>query len=274
MNHRGDDVWTGGSDRREPPTAGTVVPSAGPSSRGPGQVGGGHQPCRRAHRIRGHLSPGRRSPWHGNLPVAPPRRVTDRRSPGRRRRRRPARAPRWPTPRPRRNLRRPGRAAPIPAAGASGRHRSGSWSAVLGVDLIAVVVGVLLAGAEPVGAGNLRMLGLLALGCAVHVEATRGIEKRREVVSTGRPYIELKSMWSFAGLLLLPIGLALALVAFTFAYGWFRAARPPVPHRWTYSAATVVLGSAAAWFVLGAGPRTSSGSSPARPACSSWSPPG
>jgi diguanylate cyclase (GGDEF)-like protein len=125
---------------------------------------------------------------------------------------------------------------------------------VLGVDLIAVVVGVLLAGAEPVGAGNLRMLGLLALGCAVHVEATRGIEKRREVVSTGRPYIELKSMWSFAGLLLLPISLALALVVVTFAYGWFRAAQPPVPHRWTYSAATVVLGSAAAWFVLGAGP--------------------
>jgi diguanylate cyclase (GGDEF)-like protein len=125
---------------------------------------------------------------------------------------------------------------------------------VLGVDLIAVVVGVLLAGAEPVGAGNLRMLGLLALGCAVHVEATRGIEKRREIVSAGRPYIELKSMWSFAGLLLLPVGLALALVVFTFAYWWLRAAQRPVPHRLTYSGATVVLGSATAWFVLGAGP--------------------
>ncbi len=126
--------------------------------------------------------------------------------------------------------------------------------AVLAVDVLAVVVGVLLAGAEPIGPADVRMLGLLALGCAVHVEATRGIEKRREVVSTGRPYIELKSMWSFAGLLLLPIGLALALVVFTFAYWWLRVAQRPVPHRWTYSAATVVLGSSAAWIVLGAVP--------------------
>ncbi|MHC1561221.1 GGDEF domain-containing protein [Actinomycetospora sp. C-140] len=122
--------------------------------------------------------------------------------------------------------------------------------AVLLVDLIAVVLSVAVAGLEPVGAADWRTLGLLVLGLVVHVETARGIERRREIVADGQPYIELKSVWSFAGLLLLPLGLALALVVVTFAYWWLRVSQRPVVHRWTYSAATVLIASVAAWAVL------------------------
>ncbi|GLZ49353.1 GGDEF domain-containing protein [Actinomycetospora sp. NBRC 106375] len=122
--------------------------------------------------------------------------------------------------------------------------------AVLLVDLVAVVLSLAVAGLEPVGAADWRTLGLLVLGLVVHVETARGIERRREIVADGQPYIELKSVWSFAGLLLLPLGLALALVVVTFAYWWLRVSQRPVVHRWTYSAATVLIASVAAWAVL------------------------
>ncbi|PVZ05309.1 sensor domain-containing diguanylate cyclase [Actinomycetospora cinnamomea] len=122
--------------------------------------------------------------------------------------------------------------------------------AVLVVDVLAVVLSVAVSGLQPIGAADWRTLGLLALGLVVHVEIARGIERRREVAAEGQPYIELKSVWSFAGLFLLPLGLALVLVVLTFAYWWARVSQRPVPHRWTYSAATVLLASTAAWGVL------------------------
>lgn len=122
--------------------------------------------------------------------------------------------------------------------------------AVLLVDVVAVSLSLGVAGTEPIGPADWRALGLLVLGLVIHVETARGIERRREVVADGQPYIELKSVWSFAGLLLLPIGLALALVVVTFAYWWLRVSQRPVPHRWTYSAATVLIASVAAWQVL------------------------
>ncbi|MEJ2889335.1 GGDEF domain-containing protein [Actinomycetospora aeridis] len=122
--------------------------------------------------------------------------------------------------------------------------------AVLLIDVLAVALSVAVAGLEPVGPADWRALGLLVLGLVVHVETARGIERRREVVADGQPYIELKSVWSFAGLLLLPLGLALALVVITFAYWWLRVSQRPVVHRWTYSAATVLIASIAAWGVL------------------------
>jgi diguanylate cyclase (GGDEF)-like protein len=122
--------------------------------------------------------------------------------------------------------------------------------AVLLVEVLAVALSLAVARLEPVGPADWRTLGLLSLGLAVHVEIARGIERRREVAAEGQPYIELKSVWSFAGLFLLPLGLALVLVVVTFAYWWLRVSQRPVPHRWTYSAATVLIASVAAWAVL------------------------
>jgi diguanylate cyclase (GGDEF)-like protein len=123
--------------------------------------------------------------------------------------------------------------------------------AVLLVEVFAVALSLAVARLEPVTAADWRTLALLSLGLAVHVEIARGIERRREVAAEGQPYIELKSVWSFAGLFLLPLGPALVLVVVTFAYWWLRVSQRPVPHRWTYSAATVLIASVAAWEVLG-----------------------
>lgn len=182
---------------------------------------------------------------------------------------------RVPGPRPRRPRSGSDRAAPTTPTPGVVDHRAGSdvgpraersgvsprrWSLwalpapalayVLAVDVLAVVVGAVFGATEPVAAGDLRTALLLALGCAVHIEAARGIERRREVVADGVPYIDLKSMWSFAGLLLLPLGPALVLVVFSFAYWWLRVSQRPVPHRWVFSAATVVLATFAAHLVL------------------------
>jgi diguanylate cyclase (GGDEF)-like protein len=91
--------------------------------------------------------------------------------------------------------------------------------------------------------------GLLFVGAAVHAEAARHIERIR-ISRTDRPFIDLKSMWTFAGLLLMHLGPALVLVTVTFAYWWIRNEQRPPPHRWIFSWATVVLGTGAAALVL------------------------
>jgi diguanylate cyclase (GGDEF)-like protein len=125
---------------------------------------------------------------------------------------------------------------------------------VLAVDVLAVVLGVVLAVREPVSHADVNAAALLALGAAVHIETARHIERLREISADGRPYIDLKSMWSFAALLLLPLGPALGLVVFTYAYWWLRVSQRPVVHRWTFSAATVVVASCAAAAVIHALP--------------------
>lgn len=125
---------------------------------------------------------------------------------------------------------------------------------VLVVDVLAVVLAAVLAPSDPVAPDDLVLAGLLALGSMTHIEVARHLERLREVEATDRAYIDLKSMWSFAGLLLLPLGPALGLVAAAFCYWWLRVSRRPVLHRWLFSGATVVLASIAAWALVLAPP--------------------
>lgn len=125
---------------------------------------------------------------------------------------------------------------------------------VLAVDVLAVALVVLFGPTDPVHPRDLVVLALLAGGGIVHGEAARHIERLREISADGRAYIDPKSMWSFAGLLLLPLGAALALVGVTWAYWWLRVTQRPVPHRWVFSAATAVLASITGWLVLAALP--------------------
>ncbi len=92
----------------------------------------------------------------------------------------------------------------------------------------------------PLGATDLAHFALLAVGSAVHIEAARHIERLREVAAEGVPYVNLKSMWIFAGALVLPLPLAFALVITTYLHSWFRLRRVP-PYRLAFSAASVVL---------------------------------
>ena len=121
---------------------------------------------------------------------------------------------------------------------------------VLTVDLLAVVLATLAVVGDPVRSADLVTFALLTAGALIHHEVSRHVERLREISADGRAYIDLKSMWTFAGLLLLPLSLALALVVITFGYWWLRVSRRPVLHRWIFSGAAVVLASLAAHEVL------------------------
>lgn len=125
------------------------------------------------------------------------------------------------------------------------------WSAppvvlgyVLAIDLLAFAILAATAQLVDVTASDWNHLAILAVGSAVHVEAARGIERLREVAAEGVPYVNLKGMWTFAGVLILPPPLAITLIALTYAHSWFRLRRV-TPHRWFFSAATIVLAGAA-----------------------------
>ncbi|MFF1822949.1 diguanylate cyclase [Kribbella sp. NPDC058245] len=116
---------------------------------------------------------------------------------------------------------------------------------VLAVDALALaVVGTSFIGLD-VRTDDWIRFGALALGSAIHVEAGREIERLRQVVSEGSTYVNLKSMWMFAGVLILPPPLAVGVIAVSYAHAWIRLPRSP-PHRGYFSASTVILGSAVA----------------------------
>lgn len=120
---------------------------------------------------------------------------------------------------------------------------------VLAVDLAAILLIAATVTLFPITRQHWLWLGALALGSVIHHEAARHIERIRELAAEGAPYVSPKSVWIFAGLLLLPPPLVAALIAFSFCYAWLRVRRVVV-HRTVFSAATVVLASAAAAAVL------------------------
>ncbi|MFC9691068.1 diguanylate cyclase [Kribbella sp. NPDC056951] len=130
------------------------------------------------------------------------------------------------------------------------------WSApsvvlgyVLIVDALALaVVGVSFIDLD-VRSDDWIRFAALVVGSALHVEAGREIERLREVVSEGSTYVNLKSMWIFAAILILPPPLAIAVIAVSYVHSWARLRRSP-PHRGYFSASTVVLGSAVAVMCL------------------------
>lgn len=131
---------------------------------------------------------------------------------------------------------------------------------VLIVDAMALAVIVLSAWSaflEPdvaVTGDQWIQFAVLAGASLLHLEATRRIERRREMAKAGRsPYTNLKSLWLFAGILLLPLALVCVLVVISFVYCWVRVYGPTIAYRKVYSVASSILPSAAAAAVLGAG---------------------
>ncbi|HEY2194703.1 MAG TPA: GGDEF domain-containing protein [Actinomycetospora sp.] len=144
---------------------------------------------------------------------------------------------------------RSGLAALVPSRWDLWSLRPRALTYVLVVDVLAIAVTVAPFVGRPATGQDWLVAGLLFLGAAVHAEAARHIERIR-ITRTDRPFIDLKSMWTFAGLLLVHLGPALVLVTATFAYWWVRNEQHPPPHRWIFSWATVVLGTGAAALVL------------------------
>jgi diguanylate cyclase (GGDEF)-like protein len=121
---------------------------------------------------------------------------------------------------------------------------------VLIVDAAAVTVIALTATLIPPTTRHLAWLGTLVIASILHLELTLGIERLRELHPEGRAYTSLKSIWIFAALLVLPLPLVAAMVALTYTHIWLRVSRRVVPHRWLFSASSLVLASAAGAAVL------------------------
>jgi diguanylate cyclase (GGDEF)-like protein len=131
------------------------------------------------------------------------------------------------------------------------------WSAprpvlvwVLAIDTVAAVLIVATARLIPVESDDVVRFAILAVGSALHIEGARNIERLRRVAAEGVPYVNLKGMWTFAGAVVLPPTLAVALIATTYLHSWIRFGRA-APYRAFFSASTVVLGSGAAALIVG-----------------------
>jgi diguanylate cyclase (GGDEF)-like protein len=130
-------------------------------------------------------------------------------------------------------------------------------SYVLGVDAVAVTITALALASTISRAGvtpsEWVAFAVLSAASVLHLESARGIERRREMAANTSPYTNLKSLWVFAGLLLLPLSLAVALVVISYSYSWIRVYGRTIAHRKVFSASTFILASAAAAAVLRAG---------------------
>lgn len=127
---------------------------------------------------------------------------------------------------------------------------------VLAVVVLVEVLAVAITGATvtrfPVDRADWILAGVLAAGSIAHLEAARGIERVRDVLRADGPHIDLKSVWTFAAVLLLPPPLAVGMVMLTWVHLRVRVVNTPV-FRWAYSAATVVLATHVASAVLQVG---------------------
>jgi diguanylate cyclase (GGDEF)-like protein len=130
---------------------------------------------------------------------------------------------------------------------------------VLAIDAIAITITALavrstLFGAHPgIRGSQWAAFTVLAVASTLHLESARGIERRREMAANTSPHTNLKCLWVFASLLLLPLSLVVPLVILSYVYSWFRVYGRTVAHRKVFSTATYVLASAAAAAVLRAG---------------------
>ncbi|MEU8224913.1 GGDEF domain-containing protein [Kribbella sp. NPDC048915] len=130
---------------------------------------------------------------------------------------------------------------------------------VIAIDLIAVTITTLavrstLSGPNS-GVRNSEWVAfaVLAVASTLHLECARGIERRRELAANTSPHTNLKCLWIFAALLLLPLSLVIPLVVLSYSYSWFRVYGRTVAHRKVFSTATYILASGAAAAVLRAG---------------------
>ena len=120
---------------------------------------------------------------------------------------------------------------------------------VLVVEAITIGVTAAVADWAPIHYQEWIVFGALLAGSIVHMESMRGIERIREQARATAPLVNLTTVWTFAGVVLLPPVLAVAMSAVTFAHLRLRVARRDT-FRTVYSAAAVILGTEAAAAIL------------------------
>lgn len=124
------------------------------------------------------------------------------------------------------------------------------------VNSVAVIVTIATAFLVRIESDDLMRFALLAACAWAAIEFTRHIERKRSYAHKVHvAYIDTKSVWSFAAVVVLPPALASAMVVVTYFIAWLRVkrGRPNVPYRWIFSCATVLCGTQAAVVVLSVG---------------------
>lgn len=92
-------------------------------------------------------------------------------------------------------------------------------------------------------------------------EAVRRMERTRILLTDGRAYTDMTSVWAIAAIVTVPAGYAMALIVTMQAYLWFRRQRHTlaVPHKEIFTTATMLLAAAAGERALAAvGPHLTS----------------
>jgi diguanylate cyclase (GGDEF)-like protein len=144
------------------------------------------------------------------------------------------------------------RGALFPAHWALWRQRGSLVFYCFLVESVALVATVWTAAEVPVRGWDLVVFGVLAVLGVLQAELGRQIERVRRLVSD-TPHINLTSVWTFAGVLLLPPALVTALVAVLYLHlatrSLARMKRVP-PFRTTLNATLVVITCYSAEFVL------------------------
>ena len=150
--------------------------------------------------------------------------------------------------------------SPVPGTAAPERRSWPLWSlpsrlivVALLVEVVAVALVVTGLSGLPAGGGPLlTALAIAAVG-VLHTELATGIERTRRRTSE-TSYFDLSSVWTFAAALLLPPGLAAAVIVVVYLHLWHRVWAPAgVPlYRHVYTTATVVLAARAAHEVASA----------------------
>lgn len=134
----------------------------------------------------------------------------------------------------------------------------GAIALLLSVESAAVVIVVYGAIVQQWARTDLVLCGaLIVLGVAA-AEITRRVETmRRRTTAPATTHINVSSVWTFAGALVLPISLAALVAVVVYAHLWWRSWRrlsEVKPHRTVYNCANVVLCAAAVRLVVHAAP--------------------
>jgi diguanylate cyclase (GGDEF)-like protein len=123
---------------------------------------------------------------------------------------------------------------------------------ILIVEGFTVVVTAATVAQIPIRPGDWLIVSMLALCSVLHLELVLGVERIREGTRANTPHTDLKSVWNFAAVLILPPALAVALVVLTSAHLRIRISRMQT-FRWLYTTMTIVLATDASATVLHAG---------------------
>ncbi|HEX3650930.1 MAG TPA: GGDEF domain-containing protein [Pseudonocardiaceae bacterium] len=123
---------------------------------------------------------------------------------------------------------------------------------VIVVEFVTALVTAAFVTRLPIHQHDLIIFGVLAVGSVLHMELVRGVERIREGTRAHTPHTDLKSVWTFAGLLLLPPALSIGLVVVTCLHQRLRVNQLQT-FRWLYNTAVIALSSEAAAAVLYAG---------------------